>query len=216
MTKIRVMLADDHPVLREGLKALIGADPRMEVVGEAGDGKSAVDTCARVLPDVLVVDINMPVMNGVQVTERVHRDQPKTKIIALSAHEERNYVHDVIRAGATGYILKRTVADELIRAVLSVHAGGTYLDPLVAQKVLSVRAVQQGRAPADPMNALSEREEQVGRLLALGYSNKEIGARMDLSVKTIETYKARLLTKLGFHSRVDIVAYGREHGWLDQ
>jgi DNA-binding NarL/FixJ family response regulator len=207
MTKLRIVLADDHPVLRSGLRALLADEPDIAVVGEAADGPAALALTAELLPDVLVLDVSIPGLTGVQVGERVRAECPTVRVVALSAHEERTYVHRMLGAGAGGYVLKRSAPDELVRAVRAVAAGGTYLDPGVAGLVVN--------APAEPAGGeLSEREAEVVRQIALGYSNKEIAARLKLSVKTVETYKARSLEKLGLHSRVDLVRYALDRGWL--
>ena len=212
MGKLRVLLADDHVVVREGLKMLVTAQPDMEVVGEAADGPAAVERCAELDPDVAVVDISMPGMSGAEVTTRLLKDRPERKVLALTVHEDRGYLKLMLEAGAAGYVLKRAAAAELIQAVRAVAAGGTYLDPSLAGTVVGPYV----RPPdgAAPGVELSDREAEVVRLIAQGYSNKEIAARLTLSVKTVETYKSRSLEKLGLRSRVDIVRYANLRGWL--
>lgn len=214
MGNIRVLLADDHAVVREGLKALIEAAPGLEVVGEAADGPTAVDQTARLAPDVLVVDISMPGFGGAEVTARVRAARPGQKVLALTVHEDRGYLRLLLEAGAAGYVLKRAAADELVRAVRAVAAGGTYLDPSLAGAVVGAFAKTPAPGGTVPPADLSEREGEVLRLIARGYSNKEIAARLDLSVKTVETYKARSAEKLGLRSRVDIVRYATQQGWM--
>jgi two-component system response regulator NreC len=210
MGNLRVLLADDHAVVRAGLKALLEAQPDLSVVGEAADGRTAVDLACQLLPDVAVVDVSMPGLGGAEVTERIARDCPRVRVVALTAHEESGYVRRLLAAGAAGYVLKRSAADELVRAVRAVAAGETYLDPGVAGGV-----VERLRDAPPPATAeLSEREAEVVRLIAHGYSNKEIAAKLGLSVKTVETYKTRSLEKLGLRSRVDIVRYAAGRGWL--
>lgn len=213
MENIRVLLADDHAVVREGLKALIEAAPGLEVVGEAADGPTAVDQTARLAPDVLVVDISMPGFGGAEVTARVRAARPGQKVLALTVHEDRGYLRLLLEAGASGYVLKRAAADELVRAIRAVAAGGTYLDPSLAGAVVGAFAKTPPPGGAVTVE-LSDREGEVLRLIARGYSNKEIAARLDLSVKTVETYKARSAEKLGLRSRVDIVRYATQQGWL--
>ena len=211
MSKIRVVLADDHAVVREGMKTLISAQPDMEVVGEAGDGLAALEMVARLEPDVAVLDVSMPGLNGAEVTARLKGENPDRKVLALTVHEERGYLRLLMGAGAAGYVLKRAAADELIRAIRTVAEGGTYLDPAVTGSVVAGYMGQ----PDDPGAKLSEREVEVVRLIAQGYSNKEIAARLELSVKTVETYKMRSLEKLGIRSRVGIVKYAAQQGWLN-
>ena len=212
MSDIRVLLADDHAVVREGLKALVGAEPGMDVVGEAADGPAAVALVAELDPDVVVVDVSMPGMNGAQVTTRLREVRPNRKVLALTVHEDAGYLRLLLEAGAAGYVLKRAAAAELVRAIRAVAAGGTYLDPAMAGRVVD-DLVRPAEAPGAACE-LSERETEVVRLIALGYSNKEIAARLKVSVKTVETYKARSMEKLAIRSRVDIVRYAAGRGWL--
>lgn len=213
MAEIRVVLADDHAVVREGLKTLINAHPGMAVVGEAADGRRACELVAGLNPDVAVLDVSMPELTGCQATERLRRECPQVRVLALTVHEDRGYIRQLLAAGAAGYVLKRAAAEELVHAIRVVASGGTYLDPAVAGKVVGgfVRPPEAG----DPRAAeLSEREAEVGRLTAAGYSNKEIAARLGLSIKTVETYRARAMEKLGLHSRVELVRYAVQQGWL--
>jgi DNA-binding NarL/FixJ family response regulator len=213
MSKIRVLLADDHAVVREGLKALLTSQPDIEVVGEAADGPSAVSLTAELDPDVVVVDVSMPGLSGAQVTERLLAARPDRKVLVLTVHEDKGYLRQLLEAGAAGYVLKRAAASELVQAIRTVAGGGTYLDPSLAGSVVDdfVRPAPERETPAVE---LSEREAEVVRLIALGYSNKEIAAQLKLSVKTVETYKTRSMEKLHIRSRVDIVRYAAKRGWL--
>lgn len=213
MTKLQILLADDHAVVREGLKRLIEAQPDMMVVGEAADGREAVEKASRLCPDVAVVDVSMGEMSGVDATRQLREVCPKTKVLALTVHEDKSYLRELLDAGAVGYVLKRAAADELVRAIRSVATGGIYVDPRVAGKLLRT-FVEPQAAASDATADLSERETAVMRLLAQGYTNKEIAAQLGVSVKTVETYKARSMDKLGLRSRVDIVRIGTERGWL--
>jgi DNA-binding NarL/FixJ family response regulator len=210
MTELRIFLADDHGVVREGLKALVNGAPGMVVCGEAADGLSACEQVERLLPDVAVIDVSMPGLGGAEATARLKQSCPQVKVLALTVHEDRGYLHRLLEAGAAGYALKRAAPEELIHAIRAVASGGTYLDPAIAGKVVGgfVRP-----RPAEG-SELSEREIEVVRLTAAGHSNKEIAAQLDLSVKTVETYKARSLEKLGLHSRADLVRYALQRGWL--
>ena len=210
---VRVVLADDHPVVREGLKLLVDSQPDMRVVGEAADGEAAWRAAKELAPDVLVMDLSMPVLGGAEATERVRRDCPGVRVLALTVHEERPYLARLLRAGASGYVLKRAAAAELVRAVRTVAAGGTYIDPALAGTVVEgFLDAQEGAQPSQ--DALSEREREVLLRIARGFSNKEIAAALGLSVKTVETYKARVAEKLGLRTRVDIVRYAARRGWL--
>jgi DNA-binding NarL/FixJ family response regulator len=212
---LRVVLADDHSVVREGLKALINGQSDMRVVAEVGDGQAAVDAANALKPDVLVMDLSMPVLGGAEATARVHDECPTVKVLALTVHEEREYLLQLLRAGASGYVLKRAAPSELIRAVRTVAGGAVYLDPLIVGTVVeSYLEVDRGRPqPVGPV--LSGREYEVLIRIARGYSNKEIAAALGLSVKTVETYKGRVAEKLGVRSRVDIVRYAVSQGWLE-
>jgi DNA-binding NarL/FixJ family response regulator len=217
MAPLRVFLADDHAVVREGLKALINSHPDMEVVGEASDGQAAVFKVAELDPDVVVMDVSMPGMNGAKATAELKEAKPARKVLALTLHEERSYVRLLLDAGASGYVLKRSAADELLHAIKAVADGRVYLDPSLAGGVLDALRGKPGSAGATTGNSgdaeLSQREAEVLKLIALGYSNKEIAAKLELSVKTVETYKKRSVEKLGLRSRVDIVRYAAERGW---
>ena len=214
MRKLRIFLADDHAVVREGLKALVNAHPDMEVVGEAADGRTACVRAAEVRPDVLVMDVSMPDMNGVQATRELHEVAPTIKVVALTVHEDRTFVQQLLAAGASGYVLKRAAAEELVHAIRVVARGEVYLDPVVAASLVQQLARKPRSGVAPDTEDLSDREAEVLRLIAQGHSNKEIAARLELSVKTVETYKARSMDKLGLTGRADIVRLALEKGWL--
>ena len=210
---VRVVLADDHPVVRGGLKQLIDSQSDMCVVGEAVNGDEAWRSATNLEPDVLVMDLSMPVIDGVEATRRVKRDLPNVRVLALTVHEERQYLNQLLRAGASGYVLKRAAADELLRAIRTVAKGETYIDPALAATLVEGFLDSQ-RSQYPPSEALSEREREVLVRIAKGFSNKEIAAELALSVKTVETYKARMAEKLGLRSRVEIVKFAAQQGWL--
>ncbi len=212
---LRIVLADDHAVVREGLKALINAQSDMRVVAEVGDGQAAVDAAHAFEPDVLVMDLSMPVLGGTDATVRVRAECPSVKVLALTVHEEREYLLQLLRAGASGYVLKRAAPSELIRAIRTVAGGATYLDPVVAGTVVESYLEAERVVPRPTKAALSGREYEVLIRIAKGYSNKEIAGALGLSVKTVETYKARVAEKLGVRSRVEIVRYAVSQGWLE-
>jgi DNA-binding NarL/FixJ family response regulator len=214
MAKLRVYLADDHAVVRAGLKALINAEPQMEVIGEAGDGRTVCLQVPEVQPDVVVMDVSMPQMNGAQATAQLKQACPSVKVLALTVHEDKGYLRLLLEAGASGYVLKRAAAEELIHAIRTVAAGGVYLDPALAGKVVGSFVRPPAGKGVPEGGDLSDREVEVVRLIAAGHSNKEIASRLDLSVKTIETYKARSMEKLGLDSRADLVRYALQRGWL--
>ena|SRR6185312_7297148 len=211
---VRVLMADDHPVVLAGMKALLAADPRLELVGEASDGRTALRLARELKPDVAVLDISMPLMNGVEVITALQAEAADCRVLVLTVHEDRAYLRQLLEAGVSAYVLKRSAADELVRAIHAVAAGGLYLDPAIAGKVVGGMARSSLKAqPGKPVE-LSEREAAVLRLIAAGNSNKEISALLTISVKTVETYKARAMEKLGFKTRVDVVRYAASRGWL--
>jgi two-component system, NarL family, response regulator NreC len=214
MEKLQIFLADDHMVVREGLKTLINGQPDMIVIGEAGDGETAWRQAQECQPDVVIMDVTMPGLNGVLATTRLKRACPQIKVLALSVHDDTSYLRQLLTAGASGYVLKHAAADDLIQAIRIVAAGGTYLDPALAGHVVA-RYVQVPGVTSELLGTeLSEREAEVVQRIAHGYSNKEIATQLNLSVKTIETYRARAMEKLGIDSRAELVRYALEHGWL--
>lgn len=213
---LRIFLADDHPVLRTGLTALIDAQHDMLVVGEASDGRTTWADVQRLMPDVVVMDLNMPDTNGTRATEWIKRDAPTTKVLILTLHEEHGYLRRALEAGASGYVLKRAAGDELILAIRAVAAGGVYLDPALTSRLVGAVAPQLAHSTPDQRSMpLSDRERTVLQGVARGYSNKELGQQLAISVKTVETYRARVVEKLGLTSRAAIVRYALHQGWLD-
>lgn len=209
---VRVALADDHPVVLAGIKALLQAASEIEVVGEATTGTAALEVITQLMPDVAVLDLSMPGINGVELTRLLVERCPSVKVIALTVHEDRAYVQPLLEAGARGFLLKRSAAEDLVRAVRAVAAGGMVLDPAIADKAFPDR---QGHETATAAADLSPRESDVLRFTAQGFGNKEIAGRLDVSIKTVETYKARAAEKLGLRSRAAIVRYGAAQGWLE-
>lgn len=212
---LRVLLADDHEVVRAGLRALLATNDGLSVVGEARDGGEACRRACELKPDVLVMDVSMPVLDGISATERVLRECPEVRVLALTMHDDRGHLGRVLQAGASGYVLKRAAAEELVRAIRIVAAGGVYVDPILAASALRARsAPTEDVKHAVTADALSEREEEVLRLIAWGHSNKDIAGQLRISTKTVETYKARITEKLGIRSRSEIVRYALRMGWL--
>jgi DNA-binding NarL/FixJ family response regulator len=211
---VRVFLADDHPVVLAGIKALLTADPGIEIIGEARDGHSALRTAVELRPDVLVLDLSMPGLSGMDVVRQLLTECPDCKVLVLTVHEDRSYVRKLLEFGAVGYVLKRSAAEDLLRAIHAVAAGGIYLDPAIAGQAIDSSANRQAEEGQGRGADLSEREVEVLRLTALGHSNKAIAAVLRVGVKSVETYKARAMDKLGFHSRVELVGYALGHGWL--
>jgi two-component system, NarL family, response regulator NreC len=214
MTALRIFLVDDHMVVREGLKTLINAQPDMSVIGEASNGLQAVEQIIASHPHVVIMDISMPLMNGIQATAQIKESCPDAQVLILSVHDETSYLRQLLAVGASGYILKHTAADALIQAIHLVAAGGIYLEPALAEHVVA-RYVRRPTVTTDLLGtALSEREIEVVQRVAQGHSNKEIATQLVLSVKTVETYRARAMEKLGLASRAALVRYALERGWL--
>jgi DNA-binding NarL/FixJ family response regulator len=212
--KIRVTLADDHPIILSGLRGLIQAQPDLELVGEATDGLLALEMIKEQKPDVAVVDISMPDLNGLKVAQRVSQFLPSIRLIALTQHEDRAYVKQALDAGIRGYVLKRSAAENLVHAIRAVFDAGLYVDPAVAYRMFDDIPRRAGRQQSENAKALTGREIDVIKLVALGFTSKEIARQFDLSVKTVETYKSRASEKLGLKSRVEIVRFASTQGWL--
>jgi DNA-binding NarL/FixJ family response regulator len=211
---IRVLLAEDHETVRQGLKLLIDGQPDMEVVAEAGDGARAVETAAAVRPDVAVVDISMPEMNGLAATRAIRRSAPETAVVALTRYADDAYVQELMNAGALGYVLKQSPSGELVDAVRAAATGRRHLDRTLAARVAGSMLGPQRRRPGP--SPITDRESEVLRLMALGHTNKDIAATLDLSVKTVEVHKANGMRKLGLAGRTDVVRYALLQGWLKE
>jgi DNA-binding NarL/FixJ family response regulator len=216
MKKLRILLADDHKIVREGLKLLINSQPDMQVVGEAANGKEVLVKARELKPDVVVMDLSMPELNGLQATERLKAEQPEIKVVALTAHEDESYLRQLCKVGAAGYVLKRSAGDELVKAIGTVAKGGVHYEASLASKALAKQVTGPAVKGESHTGDLSEREKEVLIMLAWGYSNKEIAGRLKLSVKTVETYKLRIGEKLGLRSRTEMVQYALRQGWLNE
>jgi two-component system, NarL family, response regulator NreC len=211
---LRVLLADDHVVVRQGLKRLIEEQPDIVVVGEAGDGAETIQRAQELKPDVIVMDISMPGMNGLVATKKLKELRSETVVVTLTRHADDAYLQELLRAGASGYVLKQSAPNELIQAIRATAAGGHYLDSTLTARVTAGFIGREGRRVTQPGAAPSERESEVLRLIASGYSNKEIASQLELSVKTVEAHKANAMRKLGLSGRIDIVNYAILQGWL--
>jgi DNA-binding NarL/FixJ family response regulator len=217
MTKTRIVLADDHPIVLDGLRNLVRAEPDFELVGEAAGGLAALKVIRDKRPDVAVLDISMPEINGIVLSRRLAGEMPGLRILVLTLHEDRAYLNQALEAGVRGYVLKRSAVENLVQAIRAVMVGGTYVDPAIAGRVFDGKranakpsANKSGAAPA-----LTEREAAVLKMAALGFTNKEIASRLDVGVKSVETYKARGLEKLGLRTRAELVRYASTQGWLE-
>ena len=207
---IRILLADDHAVVRDGLRALLDAEPGLEVVGGVSDGREAIAAVTRLKPDVVVMDVNMPGLNGIEATGKIVQLEPAPRVLILSMHGSSEHIYRALQAGASGYLLKDSAGSEVIGAVRAVAAGRRYLSERIADTALDA-FLAEGRTRS-PLESLSARERQLLQLLAEGRSNTEAARLLSLSVKTVETYRSRLLQKLGLHDLPALVRFALEHG----
>jgi DNA-binding NarL/FixJ family response regulator len=212
---LRILLADDHVTVRHGLKLLIDGQPDMKVVAEASDGAAAVQQALEVKPDVVVMDISMPGMNGLVATRKLKKAQPDAAIVTLTRHGDDAYLQELLRAGVAAYVLKQSAPNELLQAIRAAAAGGQYLDTTLTPRVTAGFLGSERKRVNKSGVSITERESAVLRDIAVGYSNKEIAARLSLSVKTVEAHKANAMRKLGLTGRIDIVKYAVLQGWLE-
>jgi DNA-binding NarL/FixJ family response regulator len=211
MPEIRVLVADDHALVREGIRALLAGSPDIEVVGEAADGLEAVAECRRLQPDVVLLDIAMPGLGGLEAAPAIRRDCPRSRVVVLSQYDDREYVTRFLKLGVSGYVLKKAVGRDLAGTIRAAHRGGLVLDPEVARGALDERG-RPADSPADPYETLTDRERQVLKLVAEGRSNKEVAQALEISVKTAMTHREHLMEKLGVHNRTDLVRFALRHG----
>lgn len=209
--KIRVLLADDHAVVRQGFKMILSAQPDMEIVGEAGNGREALALAESLQPDVVVMDVAMPELNGIEATRRVMASCPRTRVLALSMHKDSAYVREILRAGARGYLLKDSFDADLLTAVRAVSRGEGYLSPGVSEAVLS----DYRKQVTDPLDLLTSREREVLQMIAEGQTNKEIAVRLNLSVYTVDAHRGRIMEKLNLHTTSELVRFAMRKGIID-
>jgi two-component system response regulator NreC len=215
-SKILVMIADDHAILRSGLRLLVNAQADMEVVSEAPDGEQAAQAARETRPDVALVDLTMPPKGGMRALQEIVRGCPETRVLVLTMHDDPAYLRSALSAGASGYVLKRSVDSELLTAIRAVHGGGTFVDPSLADVLVQDLLAKKGvkARPKRPLDILSHRELQVLRLVARGYSSQQIAKQILVGVKTVETYRSRLAQKLGLRTRADVVRFAVQTGLL--
>lgn len=221
MKPIRIFLADDHAVLRAGLKSLLNAEADMQVVGEAEDGDACVRQALLLKPDLVLLDVNMPRCNGLEALVKLRQLLPDSRVLVLTMHDDPEYLRQVLASGGGGFVLKQAASDELLSAIRAVHGGGVYLHPRHTKVLLeeSLQKATESNPESDPgsrLDLLSDREQEVFQLVALGHRNGEIAEMLHLSVKTVETYKSRLMEKLGLRSRAGLVRYALELGILER
>lgn len=213
MSALRVLIVDDHGVVRAGLRRVLEAEPGIEVVGEAEDARTAVFQARATKPDVVLMDVTMPGKSGIEATPDVLHDVPSARVLILSMQDDPSYVRAAFAAGAAGYVLKEAAETELVTAVRAVAAGEEYVQPGLGARLVAAEAEERRRTEADP---LTERERGVLRLLALGFTNQEVAAKLYVSVRTVETHRAHVLRKLGLKTRAELVRYALERGLLDE
>ena len=214
-TRTRITLSDDHPIVLAGLRNLIKAESDLELVGEAMTGNAALKLIREAKPDVAILDISMPELNGILVARRLAEELPSVKLMVLTLHEDRAYLKQALDAGVRGYVLKRSAAENLVHAIRAVVVGGLYVDPAIVDRVFEKNSSRGGRSAASTaMPQLTDREAEVLKLTALGFTNKEAARRLDVGLKSVETYRARGLEKLGLKTRADLVRFASAQGWL--
>jgi two-component system, NarL family, response regulator NreC len=211
MKRIRILLADDHAVVRQGFKMILAEQPDMEIVGEAGNGREALALAESLKPDIVVMDVAMPELNGIEATRRMGESVPHARVVALSMHKDSVYVREILRAGARGYLLKESVAGDLVSAVRSVFRGEGYISPQVSNAVLD----DYRRHVTNPIDTLTSREREVLQMLAEGKTNKEIAAILNLSVYTVDAHRGRIMEKLNLHSINEMVRFAVRNGLID-
>lgn len=215
MFQYQIILAEDHETVRGGIRLLIEAQSDMKVVGEAGDGFAAIKMAQDLNPHIAVMDVSMPKLNGLKATKKLRECCPNIKILTLTRHTDDAYLQQLIQAGSNGYVLKQSAPAELINAIRAVGSGKSYLDPSLTEKVMGGYVSQSTALHGASKVKLTDRETEIIRLIAWGYTNKEIAARLKISVKTVEAHKANSMQKLGMKSRIDIVRYAILQGWLE-
>jgi DNA-binding NarL/FixJ family response regulator len=214
--KTRIVLADDHPIVLDGLRNLVRAEDDFELVGEAVSGFSALKLIREKRPDVAVLDISMPELNGIVLSRRLAGEMPDIRLLILTLHEDRAYLNQALEAGVRGYVLKRSAVENLVQAIRAVMVGGLYIDPAIVRRVFDGnKSSKKLAAKKGVFPALTDREADVLKMAALGFTNKEIASRLDVGVKSVETYKARGLEKVGLKTRAELVRYASGQGWLD-
>jgi DNA-binding NarL/FixJ family response regulator len=213
MSSIRVLIADDHAIVREGVRALLTLSDDMTVVGEAANGREAIDLARKLRPDVILMDIAMPGLGGLEATIEIRKENPEARILVLTQYEDREYIRRFLKAGVSGYVLKKAAGSDLTSAIRAVHRGGLVLDPEVAREAMREQAgAAAPGAAADPYESLTDREKQVLKLVAEGHSNKDVAELLDISVKTAMSHREHIMQKLDLHSRTELIRFAIQQG----
>lgn len=216
MPKTKILIVDDHAIVREGVRMILAQESDLEVVGEAGDGQQALELTERIRPDVVIMDISMPGMGGIEATQTVRAKHPEVQVLVLTMHEDESYVFQLLRAGAAGYVLKRAAAQDLVQAVRAAAKGEAFLYPSVARKVVEdyLRRVETGEE-RERYDGLTTREKEILTLIAQGLSNQQIAEKLFISIKTVQTHRAHILEKLALHDRTELVRYAIRKGLIE-
>jgi len=216
MPKTKILVVDDHAIVREGVRMILAKESDLEVVGEAGDGEQALELTERLRPDVVIMDISMPGMGGIEATQTIRTRHPEVQVLALTMHEDESYIFQLLRAGAAGYVLKRAAAQDLVQAVRAAAKGEAFLYPSIARKVVEdyLRRVETGEE-RERYDGLTTREKEILTLIAQGLSNQQIAEKLFISIKTVQTHRAHILEKLGLHDRTELVRYAIRKGLIE-
>ena len=216
MGKIRILIADDHSIVREGVRMILAGQEDFEVVGEAATGREALEQARAIKPDIVVMDISMPDMSGIQATEKIRKELPQVHVLGLTMHEEESYVFELLKVGASGYVLKRAAAEDLVSAVRAAHRGEAFLYPSVAKMVVQDYLQRtSAKEKEQALDGLTEREREVLTLIAEGLTNLEIAGRLFISIKTVQTHRAHIMEKLNLHDRTELVRYAIRKGLIE-
>ncbi|HVM46966.1 MAG TPA: response regulator transcription factor [Candidatus Acidoferrum sp.] len=216
MKRIAILLVDDHTVVRQGLRALLESEGDLKVVGEAENGRQAVRLAKKTSPDVIVMDVAMPVLNGIEATRQIAKDLPATKVLGLTSYGDDEYVAQLMQAGASGFLIKQTAADDLLKAIREVSHGGTYFSPSVARRMRDIKDafVANGHHPSKA-GELTSRESEVLQLIAEGFANKQVAAELSISIKTVEKHRQQVMNKLNIHDVAGLTRYAISKGWVE-
>ncbi|MBI5649937.1 MAG: response regulator transcription factor [Chloroflexi bacterium] len=216
MSKIRILICDDHTILRDGIRLLLDAQPDMEVIAEAADGREAVEKARALKPDVILMDIAMPLLNGIEATKQIRREQPDARVLVLTMYENDEYIAQMLEAGAAGYVLKKVAGSELVYAIHAVGHGETFLYPSITRRLVEdyLRRVQAGQE-RETFDGLTDREREILQLIAEGHATKKIAALLNVSGRTVQNHRAHIMEKLGMHNRSELIRYALEKGIIE-
>lgn len=209
---IKLLIVDDHPIVRRGLRMCLGQHPHVQILGEAGDGREALQLAHQLKPEVILMDIDMPQMNGLAVTDLLRREMPEVKVLILSMYSNTDYVMRIIQCGARGFVLKESAPEEVLQAIQAVHAGASHFSPEVARVALNQVVKGNNNEAAAPLTRLTNREREVLHYIAEGFSNKEIACQLDIGVRTVETHRERIMRKLDIHSIAGLTRFAIQQG----